>query len=136
MERWHFKGERRLSDGEQSKYHSLLGQLNWLVQHTRPDLVVGVSMASRKLEAASAGDMRRLIKLVEKAKNSVVEVNMGRLERESVQMEVYSDASFGSVEGGKSLIGYIIGLRDRGGERCPLVWKSKVGESGTFHYRS
>ena len=35
LERWHFKGERRLSDGEQSMYHSLLGQLNWPVQHTR-----------------------------------------------------------------------------------------------------
>ena len=41
-------------------------------------------MASRKLEAASAGDMRRLIKLAEKAKNSVEEMNMGRVERESV----------------------------------------------------
>ena len=62
-------------------YHSLLGQLNWLVQHTRPELAVGVSMASRKLEAASAGEMRRLIKLAEKAKNSVEEVNMGDIDR-------------------------------------------------------
>ena len=91
-------------------YLSLLGQLNWLVQHTRPDLVVGVSMASRKLEAVSAGDMRILIKLVEKVKNSMVKVNMGRLERESVQMEVYPDESFGNVEGEKSQIGYIIGI--------------------------
>ena len=36
-------------------------------------------MASRKLQAVSAGDKRRLIKLVEKSKNSVVEVNTGRL---------------------------------------------------------
>ena len=86
------------------------------------------SLASRKLGVANAGDMRRLIKLAEKAKNSVVEVNMGRLERESVQMEVYSDASFGNVEGRKSQIGYIIGLRDRRGERCPLAWKSRVGK--------
>ena len=53
---------------------------------------------------------------------------MGRLEKESVQMEVYSDASFGNVEGGKSQIGYIIGLRDKSGERCPLAWKSRVGK--------
>ena len=37
----------------------------------------------------------------QKANNSMVKVNMGRLERENVQMEVYSDASFGNVEGGK-----------------------------------
>ena len=59
--------------------------------------------------------MKRLIKLVKK--NSVVEVNMERLEREreNVQMEVYSDASFGYVEVKKSQIGYIIGLQDRRG---------------------
>ena len=83
-------------------------------------------MASRKLEVANAGDMKRLIKLVKK--NSVVEVNMERLEREreNVQMEVYSDASFGNVEVKKSQISYIIVLGDRRGERCLLVWKSRV----------
>ena len=53
---------------------------------------------------------------------------MGRLERESMQIEEYFDASFGNVEGEKSQIGYIIGLWDRRGKRCPLVWKSRVGE--------
>ena len=48
-------------------------------------------------------------------KNWMVEVNMGRLEKDSIHMEVYSDASFGNVEGGKSQIGYIIGLRNK---RC------------------
>ena len=43
-------------------------------------------------------------------------------------MEVYSDASFGNAEGGKSQISYIIGLWDRKGEKCPLAWKSKVGK--------
>ena len=108
-------------------YRFMLEQLNWLVQHTT-DLAVGVCMTSKKLQAASAGDMRRLIELVEKTKSSVVEVNIRRLEWEGVQMEVYSDVSFENVEGGKSQIGYIIGLRDRRGERCPLAWKSKVGK--------
>ena len=117
-------------------YRSLLGQLNWLVQHTRPDLVVGVSMASRKLEAASAGEMRSLIKLVEKIRNSVMEVNMGRLERESVQMEVYSDASYGNVEGGKSQISYIIGLQNRRGEVSFGMEIKGRKESGMFHYRN
>ena len=84
FERWYFKGKRRLSEGEQSIYRFLLGKLNWLGQHTRPDLAVGITMVTRKLEVVSAGDMRRLIKLAEKAKNSMVEVNMGRQERENI----------------------------------------------------
>ena len=46
--------------------------------------------------------MRKLIKLVEKSKGRVVEVDMGRLERERerMQIEVFLDASLGNVEGG------------------------------------
>ena len=32
------------------------------------------------------------------------------------------------MEGGKSQIGFIIGLRDKRGEKCPLAWKSRVGK--------
>ena len=80
--------ERELSDSEQSIYRSM----NWLVQHTRPDLAVGVSLASKKLQGAKTGGRRKMIKLVERSKNRVVEVEMWRLEREGVQMEVFSDA--------------------------------------------
>ena len=48
--------------------------MNWLVQYTQPELAVGVSLASKKLQGANTADMRKVIKLVE--------VDMGRLERE------------------------------------------------------
>ena len=59
----------------------MLRQLNWLVQYTQSNMAVEVSMSSRKLQVASAEDMIKLIKLVEMA-NSMVEVNMGRLDSE------------------------------------------------------
>ena len=82
-------------------------------------------MASKKLQAASAGDMRRLIKWW---KRTVWWRRIWEDWRGRVCKWRYSDASFGKVEGGKSQIGYIIGLRDRSEERCPLVWKSNVGK--------
>ena len=33
VEMWRFKGDRTLDKEEQSLYRSVLGQLNWLVQH-------------------------------------------------------------------------------------------------------
>ena len=60
----------------------MIGELNGLIQHTCPDLTVGVSLASKKLQGAKSRDMRKLTKLVEKSKGRVVEVDMGRLERE------------------------------------------------------
>ena len=48
--------------------------------------------------------MRKTIKLVEKAKENMAEVEMGRPEREAVSLEAFLDASIGNVEKGKSLI--------------------------------
>ena len=52
-----------MSDNEQPIYRSMIGQLNWLVQHTRPNLVLDISLASKKLQGAKTADMRKLIKL-------------------------------------------------------------------------
>ena len=72
--KWRFRVERELKEKEKSLYRSIIGQLNWLVQHSRPDLAVGVSVGRKNLQRARATDMRKVIKLVEKAKENVVEV--------------------------------------------------------------
>ena len=45
-------------------------------------------------------------------------------------MKVFLDASLGKVEGRKSKIGYMIGLRDGKGERCSSAWKLKIRKKG------
>ena len=44
-----------------------------------------------------------------------------------MSLEVFSDASLGNVEEGKSYIGYVIGLVDGVGGRCLVAWKQKTG---------
>ena len=66
------QGKRELEEEEQSLYRLIIGQLNWLVQHSRPDLAVGVSVGIKKLQRARITDMRKVIKLVEKVKENVV----------------------------------------------------------------
>ena len=51
---------------------------------------------------------------------------MGWQKGGKIGMEVFWDASFGNVDGGKSQVGFVIGLTDERGKRCPLIWKSKV----------
>ena len=43
-------------------------------------------------------------------------------------MEILPNASMGNIEGGKSQIGYVIGLRDERGGRYLLAWKSQIGK--------
>ena len=76
-----------------------------------------MSMASQKMMEAGTRDMRRLLKLVTKAKSERIEVVMEKLrEGGKIGMEVFSYALFGNVDGGKSHVGYVIGLTDEGGE--------------------
>ena len=60
-------GDRKLKAEEDTLYRSVVGQLNWTVQHTRPDLAFGVSVASQVGGEKGNGDMRKLLKLVEGA---------------------------------------------------------------------
>ena len=80
--------------------------MNWLVQHSRLDLAVGVSVGSKKLQKARTTDMRKVIKLVEQPQENVVEVEMGWFgERGGVSLEVFLDASLGNVEEGSHRLG-------------------------------
>ena len=104
---------------EEAMYRSKVCQLNWTVQHTRPDLAFRVSVASQVGSDKISGDMRKLLKLVERAKQNPLAVRMEKL-RGKVSIETYTDASFGNVKEGRSQVGFVVGIRDEWGGRCPI----------------
>ena len=52
-----------LNSEEQSVYRQIVGQINWAVQGSRPDLAFETIAASTKLKQASVGDLTRVIKI-------------------------------------------------------------------------
>ena len=62
--------ESALASAKITGYRSMLGQLLWLGQQSRPDLRVGVSLAAQKLSGATLSDVKALNKLVEQAKST------------------------------------------------------------------
>ena len=122
-----YLGDRRLSGEEETVLRSLLGQLNWTVQHTRPDLACGVSLAGQIEGERTGRHLRRVVKMVEKAKENPLSIKMEKMEGE-ISIETYTDASFGSGGGGASQVGYIVALVDERGKRCPIYWKSRKGK--------
>ena len=64
-----------------------------------------------------SGDIRKLLKLVEKEKESPLVVKMERL-RGKVSIETYTDASFGNMKEGRSKVGFVVGIRDEWGGKC------------------
>ena len=72
--------------------------------------------------------MRRLIRVEERLKRGSVAVELERLEGRDVFIEVYADASLGNMRGEKTQIAYVVRLRDRRGNTCTILWKSKVAK--------
>ena len=103
-----------------------MGKLNWLGQQKRPDIAFEVSYLSQVCKGGDTEDMRRLIRVEERLKRGSVAVELERLEGREVYIEVYADASLGNMRGGKTQIGYVVRLRDGRGNRCLILWKSKV----------
>ena len=53
-----------LYNEEPSLYRQIVGQINWAVQGSRPDLAFEMKAASTKLKQPSAADLTRAIKLL------------------------------------------------------------------------
>ena len=119
-----YQGVRVLKERELTEYRSVTGQLNWVALHTMPELAYDVSDLSKGFKEGTTQDMRRLIRVVRKAKRSSPKVRLERIEGKKAHWEVYADASFGNVEEGQTQIGFVVALTD-GKKRCPIWWKSR-----------
>ena len=120
-----FLGLRVLKKKELTLYRSVVGQLNWVSQHTIPEIAFDVSDLSRAFKEGTTQDMRKLIKVVRKTKRSNAEIHLEVLNEKNVYWEIYADASFGNIENGRTQIGYLISLVEDEGKKCPIWWKSR-----------
>ena len=102
--------ESPLTNAEITGYRSVLGQLLWLGQQSRPDLCVGVSLAAQRLSKATFSDVKTLNKLVERAKNTAkmgIVLPCGVVNLETCSVACYADAGFANAEREKSQCGLV-----------------------------
>ena len=118
-----FESDREMDEREMAIYRGLVGKLNWLVQHTRPDISFDVSRAGKSFQQGNCLDMRDLIKRTKNAKETPGRVRMNKLYESEVYWEVFCDAAYANIEG-MSQIGFTVALKDDMGKICPIHWKS------------
>jgi len=114
-------------DGKEKKeYRALVGQLNWVSTHTRPDIAFETCVLSSAFQEAKVADLIRLNKLVERVKRDNINIYFPRIDNiREVTLECFTDASLQNLQKGNSQGGLIIFLKDRSGSKCPLYWRSK-----------
>lgn len=114
-----------LNSEEQSLYRQIVGQINWAVQGSRPDLAFEMIAASTKLKQATVGDLTRAIKMLNRLKDFTSYMLFPCLNQElsDLKIMVFTDASLGNINDGTGSTGaYIVWLADGTGLCCPLAW--------------
>ncbi|KAG0724834.1 Retrovirus-related Pol polyprotein from transposon RE1 [Chionoecetes opilio] len=111
-----------LSEREKTEYRGLVGQLNWMATHTRPDIAFDVCELSVSIPKATVSDILRLNKVIERVKTDNVGLFIPRIRPLD---ECYSDASFANLQGYGSQGGFIIFLCDTNNVRGPIYWQSR-----------
>ena len=115
-----------LNETEKADYKAMIGQLNWIATHTRPDIAFEVCELSVLLKKATVSDLIRLNKLIGRTVDNQLSIFYPKLkDLASCTIECYSDASFGNLPCDGSQGGHIIFLKDSSGQTCPIYWESR-----------
>ena len=112
-----------LNNSEQTTYRQLIGQLNWAVQGSRPDMAFELISMSTKLKQGNVSDLTRAIKIISRLKDTKSFMTFPRLDHNSLKIVVFTDASLGNINEGLGSTGaYIVWVMDKTGNCCPIAW--------------
>ena len=114
-----------LNKNEQTTYRQLIGQLNWAVQGSRPDMAFELISMSTKLKQGKVSDLVRAIKKISRLKDIKSFMTFPRLDRSYLKIVVFTDASLGNINEGLGSTGaYIVWMMDKTGNCCPIAWNA------------
>ena len=108
-----------------AEYRTIVSQLGWIAQQTRPDLSFDIADLSSKFKCATVKNLFQANKVVAKAKSNPVTIKLGVESLENCQLNCYNDASFGNLSTGGSQGGYVIFLKSCYDLYTPVSWESK-----------
>ena len=117
-----------LTSPEHTKYRRIVGQLNWAVQGTHPDLAFELIDLSIKFKNASVNDFIKALKSIQKLKqtNTKILFTIFNSDPHSWTIIAFSDAAHANLNDDVTSVGaHIIFLVDNHFNYCPLTWQSK-----------
>ena len=116
-----------LNEKEQALYRKLIGQLNWAVQGSRPDMAYEMIAMSTKLKQAKVGDLVRAIKKISRLKDIRSFMTFPKMDKtRELKIVIFTDASLRNINEGTGSTGaFIVWLMDNTGQCCPIAWNAK-----------
>ena len=118
-----YMADREISDETKTKMRSLVGQINWAVSMSRPDVAFYACLLSTIVCRATEKHVVKLNKVVSMMRNTPLILKYSSLEMDKIFLEVYTDAAYGNLHDGSSQGGYLI-LASDGSKSTPIDWSS------------
>ena len=117
---------RFLDANELAAFETVVGQLTWLANQTRPDISFDVCQLSAAKKNATVKHILHANKTIKKIKNSEVHLSFPSLENiDNAKIIVYSDASLNNLPNGGSQGAHIVLIGDNHQQTAPIQWQSK-----------
>ena len=102
-------------------YRELIGSLLYLANGTRPDIAFAVNQLSQYVTSPTLQHwtaLKRILRYIQGTKS--INLEFKKFNAKKVQVEAYSDASYGSGKDRKSVSGIFITINN-----CPIIWSSR-----------
>ena len=117
---------RLLNSEETAQLQTVIGQLSWLANQTRPDIAFDVCQLSAWKKKATVKQVIHANKTIKKIKSSDVFLKYPNIKDiENAKILVYSDASFNNLPNGGSQGAHMILISDSDQQCAPIHWQSK-----------
>lgn len=123
--------ESSITENERGQMRAVLGEINWLISGSRPDLAASCSLLQQRVSKAGVGDLIEVNKVVSQVHDhSNTEIKILPIPIQNLEIGVWSDASFANAEAHKSQGGYMVcavekGLKENKWSKVsPWRWRS------------
>ena len=116
---------RYADEVEKKVFKQGVGQLGWIAGISRPDASYTYCVLSTLQSKPQISDFILYRKTVKDLKSTDYKILVRKLDMKSLEISIFSDASFGNLECGASQLGYIIFLNDGAHNSVPISWTSK-----------
>ena len=120
------KDKERFADKKEiTIFRQAVGQLGWVSSVSKPEAAFGYCCLSIVQSKPQIKDFHMHRKVVKELQSREWQLIIGAVNMEDLRVCCFCDASFGSLTGGASQIGYIVFMYDGSGNAAPLTWVSK-----------
>ena len=82
---------------KKTSYRNAVGQLNWVVGISRPDISFSICENSTKFKQATVADVLYVNKIIKNLKNSKNAINFPQLNLNNIKLQLFIDASFNNL---------------------------------------